>query len=466
VEIPLPVTRMYTSKLLAIVTTAATLGVVATSCGRSSSSTPGGGQSSSTSAPASAGHTKSAAGSFGSLTKVCAPGPATGASGRGIVGKTIHLGVMGDPGAAAAPGLEQEFFDAADGFAKWCNGNGGINGYQLVIDKLDAKLFNGGAEVTQACQRDFMLVGGGNALDANDVKPRLGCKLGQIPAYTVSPQATNAGLQVSPAASVATNYPVGVLRLLGDAFPDTKQALGIAGSSLASLAPQGLRAQEAWQKIGGRVTTLQPRPALVTNYRPYLEQMKAAGSKADFEITAQDPSPIFQGMVDTGFKPEWVLFGQTYYSPKSVQAAKAAKYVPNSYVYFFNLPFELAAKFPVVQQVIDIMKDGPGTSNLDAFTAGAFNAWTLWAKSATDCGSTLTQDCILQKAGAYDAWTAGGLYAPVSTHTGHGPTNCLLVMRLTTSGFVYDQKVTQPNNYPYNCGANNLIATKSYDTSS
>ena len=122
---------------------------------------------------------------------------------------------MGDPGAAAAPGLEQEFFDAADGFAKWCNGNGGINGYQLVIDKLDAKLFNGGAEVTQACQRDFMLVGGGNALDANDVKPRLGCKLGQVPAYTVSPQATNAGLQVSPAASVATNYPVGVLRLLG-----------------------------------------------------------------------------------------------------------------------------------------------------------------------------------------------------------------------------------------------------------
>ena len=89
-----------------------------------------------------------------------------------------------------------------------------------------------------------------------------------------------------------------------------------------------------------------------------------------------------------------------------------------------------------------------GHPDLDAFTARGFNAWLLWAKSATDCGSTLTQDCILQKAGAYDAWTAGGLYAPVSTHPGHAPTNCLLVMRLTTSGFVYDQKVTQPNNYP------------------
>jgi hypothetical protein len=375
---------------------------------------------------------------------------------------------MADPGAAAAPGLEQEFFDAADGFTKWCNSNGGINGYQIVVDKLDAKLFNGGAQVIQACQRDFMLVGGGNALDANDVKPRLGCKLGQIPAYTVSPEASNAGLQVSPAASQATNYPVGVLRLLADAFPDTKQALGIAGSNLASLTPQGLRAQEAWQKLGGKVTTLQPRPALVTNYRPWMEQLKTSGAKADFEITAQDPSPIFQGMADTGYKPEWVLFGQTYYSPKSVQAAKAAKYVPNSYVNFYNLPFELANKFPVVQQVKDIMAAGPGTANLDTFTDLAFNAWTLWASSAVACGSTLTQDCILQKAGSYKAWTAGGLFAPVATNPGHAPTDCVIIMRLTTTGFVYDQKVTQPNgkNFPYNCGPNNLIATKSYENGS
>ena len=53
--------------------------------------------------------------------------------------------------------------------------------------------------------------------------------------------------------------------------------------------------------------------------------MKTSGAKADFEITAQDPSPIFQGMADTGFKPEWVLFGQTFYSPKSVQAAQGGE---------------------------------------------------------------------------------------------------------------------------------------------
>jgi len=177
-----------------------------------------------------------------------------------------------------------------------------------------------------------------------------------------------------------------MLRLLADAFPETKQGLAVAGSSLASLTPQGLRAQEAYQKLGYKVTTVQPRPAAVDNYRPWIEQMKASGASADFEITAQDASPIFQAMSNTGYKPQWVLFGQTFYSPKSVQAAKSAAYLPNSYVNFFNLPFELADQFPVVQQVKDIMAAGPGTANLDAFTALAFNSFTLWAQSATACG--------------------------------------------------------------------------------
>jgi hypothetical protein len=105
---------------------------------------------------------------------------------------------------------------------------------------------------------------------------------------------------------------------------------------LASLRPQGLRAQEGWQKLGYKVSALQDRPALVANYRPFLEQMKQAGAKADFEIVAQDASPIFAAMNDTGFKPEWLLFGQTFYAPKSVQAAKAAPSFPTTYVNLNN----------------------------------------------------------------------------------------------------------------------------------
>ena len=466
----MPFSPSRRSKLLGVATLGATLSVLITSCGRSSDVPVGPGSGAGTitsSASPSATASAAAAGTFGTLTKVCGPGPGTGGSGRGISGKTIHIGVLSDAGAAAAPGLGQEFFDAADGFVKWCNAVGGINGRTIVVDKLDAALFNGAQQIIKACQSDFMLVGGGNALDAPDVKPRLACKLGAIPAYTVSPEATSGALQVSPASSVPTVFPIGSMRLLGDAFPDTKQGLGIAGSSLASLTPQGLRAQEAWQKLGYKVSALQPRPALVDNYRPYMEQLKQAGAKADYEIVAQDPSPIFTAMGNTGFKPQWVLFASTFYSPKSVQAAKSASYLPNSYAAFQNLPFELADQYPVVQQVKDIMAAGPGTANLDNFTALAFNTWTLWAQSATACGTNLTQDCVLQKAAAHPAWDAGGFFAPVDTNPQtHKPTDCTLLMRLTASGWVYDKKVTQPNNGVYNCDARNLSTVKSYETGS
>ncbi len=374
---------------------------------------------------------------------------------------------MADPGSTVVPGLEQQFFDVADAFATWCNAAGGINGRTVVVDKLDAKLFNGAKEVINACSHDFMLVGGGNALDAPDVKPRLACKLGQIPAYTVSPQATDAGLQVTPVKSFPTVYPAAALRLLALAYPQTQQGLGIAGSNLASLVPQGLRAQEAWQKLGYTVATVQPRPAQVDNYRPWMEQMKAAGAKADYEIGAQDPSAIFAAMSDTGFSPQWVLFGSQFYGPTSAKAAKAANYLPASYVPMQSLPFDLADKFPVVQQVKNIMAAGPGTAGLDGFTSLAFNAWTLWAQSASACGSNLTQDCVLNNAGSHTDWNAGGLFPAVSTSPdATQPSDCTLLVRLTKSGFVYDQKATQPNKYPYNCDPRNLVTTKSYQTGS
>jgi hypothetical protein len=394
---------------------------------------------------------------------VCAAGPGTGGSGRGIVGKTIHIGVLGDPGAAAAPGLGQEFFDVGDAFAKWCNAAGGINGRTVVVDKIDAKLFNGASAVITACQKDFMLVGGTTALDAPTVKPREACKLGSIPAYTASPEAYNGKYQVNPNGSPATLYPVAPLRLLADAYPDTKAGFGIAGSSLASLRPQGLRAQEAWQQLGNKVATLQDRPAIVANYRPYLEQMKQAGAKADFEIVATDPAPIFSAMRDTGFNPEWLLFGQQFYGEKSVKVAKAQGSVPPTYIDIAHLPFELADKYPVVQQVKQIMAATPGTADLDAFTMGAFNTWVLWAQAATECGTNLTQDCVLQKAGSRTNWNAGGLYATATKPLSQPQiSQCWLLMRLTTSGWVYDDKVTKPNTGPFNCGSDNVITVKCY----
>jgi ABC-type branched-subunit amino acid transport system substrate-binding protein len=439
------------------------VGLAAAGCTRSSTDTETGGGSSTSSAPATSSSSTAAAGDFGTVKNVCAPGPGTGGSGRGINGKTIRIGVPADPGSTATPGLGQEFFDVADAFAKWCNAAGGINGRTIVIDKLDAKLFNVGAEMIQACQKDFMLVGGGNALDAPGVQPRLNCKLGEIPGYTVSPEATNAGLQVGPTASTPLHYEAGVLRLLADEYPASQQGLGIAGSSLASLTPQGLRAQEAWTRLGYKVTTVQPRPALVDNYSSWMQQFKSAGAKADFEITGTNAQPVLTAINDTGFKPAFLLFGQSVYNNKTVQAAKQIGNIPPSYINLQNVPWELADQFPTVAQAKKIMDANYTNPDLDAFSALGFNAWLLWAQSATACGDNLTQDCVLQKAGAHTDWTAGDWFGSTNTSpTLHDYTDCVLLMKLTANGWVYAKDVTKPNNGVFNCSKDNLMAVKSY----
>ena len=88
---------------------------------------------------------------------------------------------MADPGASVAPGLGTEFFQVATSFVKWCNAAGGINGRKIDLTEYDAKYFNVAQEMINACQSEFMLVGNGNPADAPGVKPRLGCKLGEVP---------------------------------------------------------------------------------------------------------------------------------------------------------------------------------------------------------------------------------------------------------------------------------------------
>ncbi len=449
-------------RLIAVAGAAATIAAAVGACGRSTDVPIAGAGAVQTSNPTTTATPAAGKGDFGSLKAICGPGTATsggGSSQRGISSSTIHIGTMADPGAVAAPGLEREFFDVADAFTTWCNAAGGINGRRIVLDKYDAKLFEVAAQMINACEKDFMLVGNGNAFDAAGVKPRLGCKLGEVPAYSVSPLAVASGLQVQATPNPANQYQVGPFRLLGEKFPDTlTEGVAIAGSTVATIQPQGRRAQDALRAIGYKVSLLQDRPPLVDNFRPWLEQVKASGATAYTEIASQDITPEFQAISNVGLKLRYVVLGTQFYDPKTIAAAKSTSFPP-TWVYFSHLPFEMASKYPVVQQIKDIMSARVSKPKYNDFVALAFNAWTLWAKSATACGNDLTQACVLTRAGAEKAWTAGGFFPPRDTDSSNPlqPT-CYALMRVTTNGFVYDADVTKPNDGVYNCDPKNVVA--------
>ena len=116
-------------------------------------------------------------GGFGDLSNVCAKGEAKGATDKGVTDTEIHIGTVTDKGFTGRSGLNKEMVDAANAFATWCNEKGGILGRKIVVDDLDAKLTDYNGVVTQACDTDFALVGGGAVFDDADNGGREACGL-------------------------------------------------------------------------------------------------------------------------------------------------------------------------------------------------------------------------------------------------------------------------------------------------
>ncbi len=454
---PPRVRQRFTSRSAVGCAAAAMLAVTGlAACGRSGSS-PSASPTSASASPSASSSSAPAPGSFGTLTDVCGPGSATGATARGVTSSEIDIATFSDTGNSIQPGLEQEFFDTGDAFVKWCNAAGGINGRKIVLHKRDAKLFNSASVVIQACQTDFMEVGGGTALDAATVKPRLACKLGDIPAYHVSPNAVTAPLQVAIGGAPSTETAVGPFLALARQNPSFKTHTGIYTNNLASLLPQGKRTQAGLEKDGFTIKDFQTFPQTVANWRPYLSVSKQAGTQLLYGTGFPGYSPIFAGMQDIGFMPAAFLLTPDNYKSAVSDAYAAASNPPATYTYSNYLPFE-EESIPVVKQAVDLLTTTAKRKSLSGFSDFSLSAWLLWAKSATECGSNLTVDCVLQKAAAHPTWDAGGFAAPFNTDPKQlGYSTCFLMLKVTKAGFTYDKDLTQPNKGLFNCDPANVV---------
>ncbi len=172
------------------------------------SSTPSGAATSASRALTSS---VAANGEWPGVGKICEPGPGGASSVRGVGSKTIHIAVFNDAANTVEPGLEEELVQQARAFAAWCNASGGINGRDIVIDDRDAALFNAAQVTVQACQSDFMAVGGGMALDQPSVPIREQCGLGQISGYLASDASEVASDQVDPGGGNTRHMALGMV---------------------------------------------------------------------------------------------------------------------------------------------------------------------------------------------------------------------------------------------------------------
>jgi ABC-type branched-subunit amino acid transport system substrate-binding protein len=366
-------------------------------------------------------------GAFGDLGVLCQDGDGGSSPDPGVTRDSIQIGTFSDPGFSGRPGLNQELFDTAEAFTKWCNEHGGINGRKLVVKERDAKLTEFQERVIEACDEgDFMAVGGGAAFDDTGQTDRLACELPTIPAYAVSAEASGADLSIQPLPNPSNELSIGSFQHLEMAFPDATDHVGILAANVAATTSTAARHREAiTTKLGWKVVYSGEYNALgETTWRTFIEAMRGAGVRG--LIYVGEPGYLAKFLTEAqslGMDFDWVTVDANAYDPTLTDGAGTA--ADGTYVRTSISPFLTDAEArdnPATQQYRDLMARYEPNGKIAYLGVQGLSAWLLFAKAANECGADLSRDCVWQKASTITEWTGGGLHAPADlTGGGHTP---------------------------------------------
>jgi hypothetical protein len=395
-------------------------------------------------------------GGFGDLSNVCQDGDASGATHVGVTDDEIHVGSVTDKGFAGAPGLNEEMYDTAVAFAAWCNEHGGILGREIVVDDLDAALTEYEARLTEACEQDFALVGGGAVFDDDPNDVRVGCDLGNIAGYVVGERARVADLQVQPLPNPVDK--VSAVRYLAAKrdFPDGISKYGIMSANIPSVTLVRDQLLDVAEQLDYEVQyKIDYAVQGETGWANFVADMQEKDIKIlEFVGQPVDLALLDQAMDTAGWYPDAILLSTNFYDDK--YAEEAGSIAGNLYIQSAFYPFELAADNKATQDYLDLMSEYNSDGKVAGLGVQAMSAWLLFAQAATECGSDLTTECLLEKAEAVDGWTGGGLHA-VQTPGNTTPTECGLLLGLDGDGFSYNADATEANDSIYNCTPDNVF---------
>jgi ABC-type branched-subunit amino acid transport system substrate-binding protein len=393
--------------------------------------------------------------------KICEAGPGGASSVRGVGSKTINIAEFNDASNTVEPGLEIEFVQQATAFADWCNAAGGINGRKIVIDNRDAALFNAAQEATAACQSDFMAVGGGMALDQPSVPIREKCGLGQISGYVVSDASDLASDQVDPSGISTNSVPAGWFGALAKAYPQAVKQAGMGGADTPSVLEPETKYEFAAEAQGWHVTDFLEPPVTVENWAPYVQDYQSKGVTALWPAATATAVPFFQAMTTAGYHPSFIALGTQFANTQTQQAVVANPSLPPVYIETSWWPLSMASKNASTEELVTTMHKYAKGDTIDFDDEEGAEAWLLWAKSASACGTSLTVTCVLNKAAAVTNWDAGGIEAPIAhlslSNENPQPSPCFTLMKVGAKGIMYDKSITHPTQSIWNCNPKNVV---------
>jgi ABC-type branched-subunit amino acid transport system substrate-binding protein len=433
----------------------ALLALVGAACGRSDA--PEGAESAGASpstTSTTAGPAAPKSGDFGTLTDVCQRGAPSGAPAQGVTADAITVGTFADPGTEFRPGLNQELFDVATVFSRWCNARGGINGRKIVVDEHDARLTYVKARMADACRDDFFLVGGGAVFDQDGVESRLQCLLPDISSFAVSTKARGADLLVQAVPNPLELMGIGSFRYLAGKYPEATEHVGLLTGDISTTKAVAAQIRGVVERnLGWKLVYDDVYPAAgVTDWTPYAQKLKDARAKGLIWVGEPESlAALLRALRAIGYRLDFVRTDANHYDQNLIDTAGPALEAANVYVHTGYAPFEGASSSSPTGQYLqafaDYLPDGKKRSGL---AIAAWSAWLRFARSAAGCGNDLTRRCVYDAARQVRGWTGGGMHAPADAH------GCYTIERATPKGFVL-MTDTRPNEGIYRCGRRNEV---------
>lgn len=442
---------MKARKACVTVTLALVCALLLAACGRSDDDTA---SSSTTSTSTSGGGPSSGAADFGTLHDVCQEGPGGGATATGVTADSIKIATFSDAGSTVRPGLNQELFDSADVFARWCNDHGGINGRTIDVVKEDAALFEYPAKMADACDQGvFFIVGGGAAFDDQGEKARLQCMLPSVPGYVASPTARDGELVVQPVPNPNTGMGNGQFRWLAEQYPDSVDHFGVITADIPVTKTISDQTREAAEAAGFETKYSDVFPAAGTvSYAPYVAAMKEKGIRGlNYTGEPEGLAALERAMADQNYRPDFITAQANLYDEKLVKIGGNA--IRNTYIVTTFPLFEDATQNPATQQYLDLFQQYLPSGKAKALLGvQGFSAWLLWARAAKECGADLTRTCVYDNLRKVHAWTGGGLHAETDPGSG-SPSDCYALIQASGPGFALAK--IDANRGIYNCDPEN-----------
>jgi len=397
-------------------------------------------------------------GEFGDLGTVCQDGEATGAGEVGVTDSEIRVGVITDKGSDVRQGLNKEMYDTAVAFAAWCNEHGGINGRQIVVDDLDARLTEYPQRIEEACQNDFFLVGGGAVFDNADNGARVACGLPNIAGFVVTPEARVADLQTQPVPNPIHQFQVQQYRQMQELYPDATR-YAVLWVDLAGVKTVHDQFVEAVESLGFEVAYDQTyAPIGETGWRNFIQNMRDRQVQGVELIGEPENMTALLGAMQTeGWYPEFITMQPNMIDQKFVDEASASAGEGNIYARTAFPTFDMADEVPAIADYIELMETyNPEGKYPAVLGAQALSGWLMFARAAVECGAELSRTCVLENASAMTDWTGGGLHAPtLPGNTQASP--CSALIQFTTEGFVYSEEATYPDDGIFNCDPENVL---------